>query len=128
MRTTKRIYWASTALVVLAMVYSAYSDLASPAVKEAFVHLGFPSYFRVELGVMKILGLVLLLAPLPPSFKEWAYAGFAITFVSAFIAHTASGDPVGNRLAPVIVLVLLLVSYGSFRRLAVGKQAGGGPA
>lgn len=122
MRTTTTIYWLSTAVVALLMAYSSYSDLVSPAVKQAFVHLGFPSYFRIELGVLKLLGIVLLLVPLPYFFKEWAYAGFAITYVSAFIAHSASGDPVGNSLAPLIVLAFLLVSYVTFHRRAVGLR------
>lgn len=117
MGATKIIYWVSTVLVVLAMIYSSYSDLNNAIVKEAFVHLGFPGYFRIELGVMKIIGIVLLLAPLSNFSKEWAYSGFAITFVSAFIAHTASGDPMSARIAPLIVLVFLLVSYFSFHKL-----------
>ena len=117
METTNIIYWVSTVMVSLTMVFSSYSDLRSASVEQAFVHLGFPGYFRVELGIMKVIGIILLLAPLPDFCKEWAYAGFAITFVSAFIAHTASGDPVSSRLAPLIVLVLLLVSYFSFHQI-----------
>ena len=56
---------------------------------EAFTHLGFPDYFRVELAWAKLLGVVLLLAPVPARLKEWAYAGFAITLGSALIAHFA---------------------------------------
>lgn len=117
MEIIKTIYWVSTALVCLTMVFSSYSDLRSAAVKEAFVHLGFPGYFRIELGIMKIIGIILLLAPLPGFCREWAYAGFAITFVSAFIAHTASGDPVSGRMAPLFVLVILLVSWFTFHQL-----------
>ena len=40
----------------------------------------------------KLLGVVLLLAPVPPRLKEWAYAGFAIDLASAFIAHLSVGD------------------------------------
>ena len=63
-----------------------------PQVAEAFTHLGFPDYFRVELAWAKLLGVVLLLAPVPSRLKEWAYAGFAITLGSALIAHFAVGD------------------------------------
>ena len=57
-----------------------------------FTHLGFPAYFRVQLSWAKLLGVVLLLAPVPARLKEWAYAGFAINLVSALIAHLAVGD------------------------------------
>ena len=59
---------------------------------EAFTHLGFPAYFRVELSWAKLLGVVLLLAPVPARLKEWAYAGFAINLGSALIAHLSVGD------------------------------------
>ena len=117
METTKIIYWVSTGLVCLAMVFSSYSDLRSDAVKKAFVHFGFPAYFRVELGIMKIIGIILLVAPLPAFCKEWAYAGFAITFFSAFIAHTAVKDAAKDRVAPLVILIFLLVSGITFHLL-----------
>jgi hypothetical protein len=52
-------------------------------VAEAYTHLGFPDYFRIELVLAKLLGIVLLLAPAPARLKEWAYAGSAITLGSA---------------------------------------------
>ena len=116
MKAVKIIYRISTGLVVLAMVFSCYSDLFDPEVAKAISNLGFPDYFRIELGIMKIIGIILLLAPLPNFTKEWAYAGFAITFVSAFIAHTAVGDPMSNRIAPLIILLLLSISYICFHK------------
>ena len=64
----------------------------------------------------ELIGAVLLLAPVGIRVKEWVYAGFAITFVSAFIAHTASGDPMANRMGPAIFLLLLIVSYITYHR------------
>ena len=46
----------------------------------------------MELSWAKLLGVVLLLAPVPARLKEWAYAGFAITLGSALIAHLSVGD------------------------------------
>ena len=40
----------------------------------------------------EVLGIVLLLTPVPARLKEWAYAGFFITLASALIAHFAVGD------------------------------------
>jgi hypothetical protein len=61
-------------------------------VAEAFTHLGFQSYFRVELSWAKVVGVVLLLAPVSARLKEWAYAGFAFDLGSAIIAHLSVGD------------------------------------
>ncbi len=85
-------YWIVTALFCLQMCFTAYAQLRLPQVEEAFAHLGFPAYFRVELSWAKLLGVVLLLAPVPARLKEWAYAGFAINLGSALIAHLAVGD------------------------------------
>jgi uncharacterized membrane protein YphA (DoxX/SURF4 family) len=123
MKITKITYWASTAIVVLMMTYSAYAYLTVPMMDQAFQHLGFPAYFRVELAVAKILGAILLIAPVASRFKEWAYAGFSITFVSAFIAHTMSGDPVSARIMPVIFLLLLITSYFSYKKLHTPARA-----
>jgi uncharacterized membrane protein YphA (DoxX/SURF4 family) len=123
MKATRIFYWIFTAIVGLMMLYSAYAYLYVPQVAQGFEHLGFPSYFRVELAVWKIIGALLLLLPVPSMVKEWAYAGFAITFISAFVAHTASGDPVSRRMLPVIFLILLIGSYLTFHRLKAPKMA-----
>jgi hypothetical protein len=86
------IYWIVTALFCLQIGFTAYAQLRLPQVAAAFTHLGFPAYFRVELSLAKMLGLVVLVAPVPARLKEWAYAGFAIVLASALIAHFAVGD------------------------------------
>ena len=85
-------YWIITALFCVQIAFTAYAQLRLPQVAEAFTHLGFPSYFRVELAWAKLLGIAVLLAPVPAWLKEWAYAGFAITLGSALIAHVSVGD------------------------------------
>jgi hypothetical protein len=85
-------FWIVTALFCLQISFTSYAQLRLPQVAEAFTRMGFPAYFRVELAWAKLLGVVLLLAPVPARLKEWAYAGFAITLVSAVIAHIAVGE------------------------------------
>lgn len=117
MKTNKIIYWISTAFLSLFMLFSAYSYMTNPDMKAAFLHLGFPSYFRVELAVAKILGSLALLVPMIPALlKQFAYAGFTITFVSAFVAHTSSGDPMSVAIMPVIALAILAISYLFYRK------------
>ena len=85
-------FFIVTALFCLQMGFTAYAELRLPQVADAFTHLGFPAYFRVELSWAKLLGVVLMLAPVPARLKEWAYAGFAINHASALIAHLSVGD------------------------------------
>lgn len=117
MKAIKITYWITTVLVALMMINSAIMYVTKPEMKQAFTHLGFPDYFRIELAVLKLIGAVVLLVPLTPRLKEWAYTGFAIVFVSAFIAHSASGDPVMNRAMPLVFLVVLLILYFTYHRL-----------
>ncbi len=104
-------YWAVTGLFCLWMAFTAYAQLKVPAVAEAFKQLGFPGYFREELAWAKFLGIAALLFSVPARIKEWAYAGFGIVLVSAFIAHVSMGQgPAQYSWAPV-AMVLLVVSY-----------------
>jgi len=112
MKTNKIIFWSSTILLVVMMLFSAYNYLTNEQIKGAFVHLGFPSYFRIELAVAKILGAIVLLLPFASqTLKTIAYAGFGITFISAFIAHVSSGDPFSYAFMPLLFFVVLIVSY-----------------
>ncbi len=114
----KVIYWIATGLVSLMMLFSVYAYFTDATVSAGFAHLGFPDYFRIQLGVAKFIGAVLLLAPFVPLWlKEWTYAGFGITFVSAAIAHVVSGDPAPVVVGPVVALALLTVSYVFLRKL-----------
>ena len=85
-------FWIATALFCLQMSFTAWAELRLPQVADAFTHLAFPAWFRVELSWAKLAGVALLLAPVPPRLKEWAYAGFAIDLGSAVMAHLAVGD------------------------------------
>lgn len=125
MKKNKIIYWATTGIISAMMLFSAYSYLTSPAMKAAFIHLGFPNYFRIELAVAKILGAAVLLIPtIQKRIKEWAYFGFTLTFVSAFIAHQSSGDPVSVAIMPLIFLGILFVSYLYNNKVNQTKDSG----
>src|SRR5215813_11753329 len=116
-KTTTVLYWIVTALFCLQMSFTAYAQLRLPQVAEAFTHLGFPAYFRVELSWAKLLGVLLLLAPVPARLKEWAYAGFAITLASALIAHFSVGDGPEAWSWAVATGVLCALSYFSWHHL-----------
>ncbi|MBX3101825.1 MAG: DoxX family protein [Bacteroidetes bacterium] len=118
MKKMKIVYWATTGLFCFMMAFSAFSYLTNPELKAAFAHLGFPDYFRVELALAKALGVLALLLPVvPPRVKEWAYAGFVFTELSAMIAHLALGDPAQIWIFAFVLLGILLTSYACFRRL-----------
>jgi uncharacterized membrane protein YphA (DoxX/SURF4 family) len=116
MKAIKISYWATTVIVAIMMVYSSYAYLTQDASIQAIHHLGYPDYFRVELAIGKLIGAILLIAPVSARIKEWVYAAFVITYVSAFIAHSASGDPVNYRVMPLVFLALVIASYVTYHK------------
>ena len=119
MKTTKIVYWISTGLVVVGMVLSFFNYLFNPVMVAGYAHIGFPDWFRVELGIAKLLGALALGIPaVPARIKEWAYACFFVNFFSAFFAHYFVGDPLVNQIAPIALVVILVVSYLSREQLA----------
>lgn len=112
MKRNQIIYWSSTVLLSGMMLFSAFSYLTNEQMKQAFIHLGFPGYFRIELAIAKLFGAVVLLLPfIPDRVKQFSYTGFSIVFVSAAIAHISSGDPFSVVVAPIVFFILLLVSW-----------------
>lgn len=77
----------------------------------------------LEISIGQLIGLVLLIVPaIPKRFKEWAYVGFGIMYISALVAHIAVGDPfVPYGLMAVLFFGLLLASYISFHKLQAAK-------
>ena len=112
MSKNKIIFWATTGLVAAMMLFSGVAYFTSPDMKAAFGHLGFPDYFRVELGVLKILGAFVLLLPMiPAKIREFAYFGFGLVFISAVYSHLSIGDDISEAIAPLVFLAILTVSY-----------------
>lgn len=116
--TKKIIYWIITGLVSALMLLSGFAYFTNPDVAEGFAKMGFADFFRLELGAAKILGAIVWLIPVVPGrIREWTFAGFAITFISAFIAHISIGDPLSVAVAPLVVLGLLSLSHFFYARV-----------
>ena len=110
MKTIKITYYATTAIISGMMLFIAFETLTKPEVKVSMAHLGFPDYFRIELGISKIIGAIFLWLPVR-MLKEFAYFGFAIMFASASLAHLVVGDPSDKVIAGIVFLAILITSY-----------------
>ncbi len=112
MKKDRIIYWITTGLFSAMMLFSAYMYFTAPEAKVSFDHLGFPDYFRIELGIAKLLGAFALLLPFTPKgLKQFSYAGFTINLISASVAHASSGDNATAVITPLLFLIVLVVSY-----------------
>jgi hypothetical protein len=116
MKRDNIFYWITTSVVAAAGLTAGIMYFISSPIAAEFKHLGFPDYFRIELGIAKLIGGFALILPLVPSrIKEWTYAGFAIVFVSATTAHNAV-DGASAAVAPLIQLLVLVISYVYFNK------------
>lgn len=120
MKTTKIIYWVTTSIVSLFALNAIMMN--SQMAIEGTKHLGIPRYLGLEASIGQLIGAVLLIVPaIPARFKEWAYVGFGIMYITASIAHIAVGDPIFKTLMAPIFFGLLLTSYLSFHKLQAAK-------
>lgn len=112
MKKETLIYWISTGLISATMIYSGLSYLISEEMKQTFIQMGFPDYFRIQLGVAKVAGAVVLLLPFVSRLlKVFTYSGFAIAYISALIAHVSIGDPPFLAFKALLLLGILVVSF-----------------
>jgi hypothetical protein len=124
MKTNKIIFWTTTSIIFLfegvLPALTGHTDTA----KQGIAHLGFPDYFRIELNILKVLGALALILPMVPArIKEWAYFGFAINLLSAFIGHAAVDGVNGQTFFPLIVMAILTTSYVYYHKLQAQKLA-----
>ena len=109
--TRKIAYWASTAIVAIALLGSLSYLTGSEQVVSGFAKAGYPQHLRIVLGFAKPAAAIVMLLPGLPLLKEWAYAGVTFALVMAFISAYTSGEPAQTWALPPVLLGLLLVSY-----------------
>jgi len=122
-KTIKITYWIITGLFLAAMLMDAIGGIThQQAGVDNITHLGYPVYILTMMGTAKILGVIAILQTKYIAIKEWAYSGFAISFIGGFWSRMAMADPIELVLPPVVMLVYMLVSYyfwKQFERLKV---------
>ncbi|RZJ34797.1 MAG: DoxX family protein [Flavobacterium sp.] len=117
MRTINIAYWITTILIVVFEGVLPALTSQTEMAKEGIRHLGYPEYFGTALAVFKVLGAIILIVPqIPARMKEWAYAGFGFDFTFAFISYLAVEGFVGAALFPLVVFMILIVSYVTYHK------------
>jgi hypothetical protein len=107
----KIVYWIATGLVSVMLLFALSYLTGSEQVTTGFAKAGYPQHLRIVLGVAKPAAAIVLLLPGLALLKEWAYAGVTITWIMASISAYASQEPVWIWILPLVLLVLLVVSY-----------------
>jgi hypothetical protein len=111
-KRNKIIYWIATVWLALGMASTAIVQLMKTKEEvEMMTRLGYPIYFLMIIGVLKIPGVIAILIPKSPLLKEWAYAGFFFTMSGAVISHLIVGDAIKEIFGPMLLLVLTVISW-----------------
>lgn len=112
------VFWISTIIIFLfegvLPALTGQTDMA----KEGIRHLGYPDYFGLVLVVFKVIGAIILIAPIRNiRIKEWAYAGFTFNFIFASISHFMVDGLNFQSFFPLITLAILALSYFTYHQL-----------
>jgi uncharacterized membrane protein YphA (DoxX/SURF4 family) len=111
-KRNKIIYWIATIWMSFGMLSGGIAQLLKvKATVDGIIHLGYPVYLLTIIGIWKILGVIAVLIPKFALVKEWAYAGFFFLISGALYSHIASGDNLKESFGPVLLLVLIVVSW-----------------
>jgi hypothetical protein len=118
LKRTKILYWTTTTTIVLfegvMPALTSHTELAVEGIR----HLGYPDYFRVMLTFFKVAGAAALILPFVKGrVKEWAYAGFGMTMISACISHWMVDGPGVQTFFPLFIFAVLVLSYVSYQKL-----------
>jgi DoxX-like family len=118
MKKHKIIFWITTTILFLFEgVLPAFTGGSEMSI-QGITHLGYPIYFVYMLTVFKVLGGFALIIPaVPRRVKEWAYAGYGIDFIAAFVSIWAVDGFNGALAFPAIAAVILVLSYVSYTKI-----------
>ena len=116
MKTEKILYWVATAAMCGVFAFSASMYFTkTEMVRGFFDALGYPSYLVIPLAILKVLGIIAVLTRASKLLTEWAYAGFFLDAVLAFVAHQVAGD--GGAMFSIIAIISTIVSRYLYGRL-----------
>jgi hypothetical protein len=108
----KLAYWGSTVLSAVLFAIPGAALLArAPHFVHDMAHLGYPDYMLPLLGVWKLLGAAVILAPRLARLKEWAYAGMVFDATGAAVSRAVLGDGPFAVVLPLIIAGVVVASW-----------------
>ena len=116
-KTNNIIFWVATIFIVISEGIIPALTFRTQLAREGISHLGYPEYFGAMIVGFRILGVLALILPQTPTrIKEWAYAGFAIEFISASVSYVAVDGLTFYCIIPLISMAVLMMSYFTFHK------------
>ncbi|REH54689.1 DoxX-like protein [Tenacibaculum gallaicum] len=112
MKVKNITYWVLTIFLSIGMLAGGIQQMLQiGGYNEIVKALGYPLYLLSILGVWKILGVIVILAPKLTLLKEWAYAGFFFAMSGAAVSHIAVGQTFTEAIPSLILLVITVLSW-----------------
>jgi hypothetical protein len=109
-KTINIIYWVSTVLFAVLMIFSSIGGIQPSQQAIQLLHdgLGYPVYFIRFISIAKLIGSIAILIPACKTVKEWAYAGLFFDLAGAVY----SGIAVGGKFDPMMLMMLAWIVPG----------------
>lgn len=120
MKKYKIIFWITTTIIFLFEGLMPLGTLifAPEYATVGTAPLGYPDYFAYALILCKVLGVTAIMLPkLNSTVREWAYAGLFFNLIFATYSHIVVDGNITFILTPVVVGIVLAVSYIYNRKL-----------
>lgn len=112
------MFWVPAILIFLFEGVMPALTFNSDMAKEGIRSLGYPEYFGYMLAAFKVIGSILLIAPIVPKrLKEWVFAGFTFDFICAFVSLVVVTGFNATAFIPLIALVILAIAYMGYHKL-----------
>ncbi|HET7885642.1 MAG TPA: DoxX family protein [Bradyrhizobium sp.] len=109
---TNLVYWVSTGLTAALFAAPGFALLTrNPHFVADMTRLGYPAYFLPFLGIWKILGAIVIVAPGTRYLKEWAYAGMIFDISGAIVSRAAIGDRGPELILPFVIAGFVALSW-----------------
>jgi hypothetical protein len=109
---TNLVYWVSTGLTATLFAAPGFAlVMRNPHFVADMTRLGYPAYFLPFLGIWKILGAIVIVAPGTRHLKEWAYAGMIFDICGAIVSRAAIGDRGPELILPFVIAGLVVLSW-----------------
>ena len=125
-KTTNLIYWISTIVFAVLMIFSSVGGLQPSQQAIQLIHdvLGYPVYFIRFISIAKLIGSIVILIPGLDRIKEWAYAGLFFDLTGAIYSGIAASGTFDPMMLTMAVWVLPgVLSYYFWRKKMIGKKA-----
>ena len=112
MKKDKIIYWISTGLFALLMLFSSIGHITSSPEAITFMNqIGYPAYILPFLGWAKVLGIIGILVPGFPRIKEWSYAGLTYDLLGALFSVIMVNGIRMEMSFFILIFAFMIVSY-----------------